>query len=111
MVRGSKKMASYDNGLVQDDSGKVVGNVWAGLVRDGDAAGTGNTVGQVKHGLISDSTGNVLFNVKKGVIRDGTALGGGLSLGKVGDLNIAGMLGQPADEVVAGYHFLVKKIV
>ncbi|MFT5395772.1 MAG: hypothetical protein ACI85N_000960 [Gammaproteobacteria bacterium] len=111
MVRGSKNMASFDNGLVQDDSGKVVGNVWAGVVRDGEAAGAGNPIGKVKHGLISDTDGNVLFNVKKGVIRDGVALGGGLSLGKVGDLDISGALGQPQDEVVAGYHFLVKKVV
>ena len=111
MVRGSKNMASYDNGVVQDDSGKVVGNVWAGIVRDGESAGAGNPVGKVKHGLISDTEGNVLFNVKKGVIRNGTALGGGLSLGKVDDLGISGLLGQPQDEVVAGYHFLVKKVV
>ena len=40
-----------------------------------------------------------------------TALGGGLSLGKVGDLPISGGLGQPQDEVVAGYHFLIEKVV
>ena len=104
-------MASYDNGLVQDDSGKVVGNVWAGIVRDGDSAGTGNAVGKVKHGLVSDDAGNVLFNVKKGIVRDGTALGGGLKVCKVDDLHISGSLGQPQDEVVAGYHFLVNKVV
>lgn len=109
--RGSQNMVSYGNGLIQDDSGKVLGNVMSGTIRDGDKMGTGNTLGNVKHGLVCDDSGNVLFNVKKGVIRDGTALGGGLNLGKVGDLDISGTLGQPADEIVASYHFLVKKIV
>lgn len=104
-------MVNYNDGLVQDDSGKVLGNVMFGVIRDGDKLGTGNTLGHVKHGLISDDAGNVLFNVKKGIIRDGIALGGGLSLGKVGDLGISGTLGQPMDDVVASYHFLVNKIV
>ena len=70
-------MVNYNDGLVQDDSGKVLGNVMFGVIRDGDKLGTGNTLGHVKHGLISDDAGNVLFNVKKGIIRDGIALGGG----------------------------------
>ena len=104
-------MVNYNDGLVQNDSGKVLGNVMFGVIRDGDKLGTGNTLGHVKHGLISDDAGNVLFNVKKGIIRDGIALGGGLSLGKVGDLGISGTLGQPMDDVVASYHFLVNKII
>ena len=102
-------MVNYNDGLVQDDSGKILGNVMFGVIRDGDKLGTGKALGNVKHGLVSD--GVVLFNVKKGVIRDGIALGGGKSLGKVGDLSISGTLGQPADDVVASYHFLVNKIV
>ena len=104
-------MVNYNDGLVQDDSGKVLGNVMFGVIRDGDKLGTGNTLGHVKHGLISDDAGNVLFNVKRFIIRDGIALGGGLSLGKVGDLGISGTLGQPMDDVVASYHFLVNKII
>lgn len=104
-------MVSYDNGVIQDDSGKVLGNILSGIIRDGDKLGTGNTLGNVKQGLVLDDEGNVLFNVKKGVVRNGKALGGGLNLGKIGDYSISGMQGQSADEIVASYHFLVNKII
>ncbi len=111
MVRGSKNMVSYENGVIQDDSGKALGNILSGIIRDGDKMGTGSTLGNVKQGLVSDSEGNVLFNVKRGVVRNGKAVGGGLNLGKIGDYSISGMQGESADEIVASYHFLVEKIV
>lgn len=111
MVRGSQNMVSYENGVIQDDSGKALGNVLSGIIRDGDKLGTGNTLGNVKQGLVRDDAGNVLFNVKRGVIRNGKAVGGGMNLGKIGDYSISGMQGESADEVVASYHFLVEKIV
>ncbi len=111
MVRGSQNMVSYDNGMIQDDSGKVLGNILSGIIRDGDKLGTGSTLGNVKQGLIRDAEGNVLFNVKRGVVRNGKAVGGGINLGKIGDYSISGMQGESAEEIVASYHFLVGKIV
>tara|TARA_R110000782_G_scaffold147196_11_gene240013 strand:- start:140 stop:454 length:315 start_codon:yes stop_codon:yes gene_type:complete len=104
-------MVSYTNGVIQDDSGKALGNVLSGIIRDGDKIGTGKTLGNVKQGLVRDSDGNVLFNVKKGIVRNGKALGGGMNLGKIGDYSISGMQSESADEIVASYHFLVKKII
>lgn len=115
MIRGSQNMVSYDNGIIQDDSGKVLGNILSGIIRDGDSKGAGNPLGNVNKGVIRDGSskgdGNALFNVKGGAVRNGSSPGAGIAIGKIADFGIKGMEGELAEERVAAYHFLVEKIV
>jgi hypothetical protein len=54
---------------------------------------------------------NALFNVKGDVVKRGPSLGSGNTIGKVGDYSIKGMERELGADIVAAYHFLVKKIV
>jgi hypothetical protein len=70
----------------------------------------GGTSGIIRDGS-SKGFGNALFNVKDGVVRDGSSLGFGKTIGKISDFTIKGMERELDAEIVAAYHFLVKKIV
>ena len=59
----------------------------------------------------SKGSGSALFNVKDGVVKNGQSLGSGSTIGKVSDFTIKGMERELDSEIVATYHFLVKKIV
>ena len=109
------RMVNYENGVIRDDSGAVLGNIMAGIIRDGSSKGSGNPLGNVNKGIVRDGSskgdGNALFNVKGGAVRNGSSVGAGIALGKIADFGISGMETEPAEERVAAYHFLVDKIV
>ena len=65
-----------------------------GVVRDGVSIGSGTGLG----------------NIKDGVVRSGSSLGSGGTIGKVSNFTIKGMERELDGEIVAAYHFLVKKI-
>lgn len=52
-----------------------------------------------------------MANFKDGVIRDDSSLGAGKTIGKISDFTIKGMERELNPEIVATYHFLIKKIV
>ena len=52
-----------------------------------------------------------MFNAKGGVVRNGSSIGSGSTIGKLKDFPIKGMERELDAEIVAAYHFLVKKIV
>jgi len=52
-----------------------------------------------------------MANFEDGVIREGSAKGFGSTIGKISDLTIEGMERELDAEIVAAYHFLIKKIV
>jgi len=66
--------------------------------------------GVVKDGS-SKGTGKALLNIKDGVVKDGSSLGTGKAIGKVSDYTIKGMERELDSEIVATYHFLIKKLV
>lgn len=108
-------MGNFDNGIIRNGAavgdGEVLGNILHGIIKDGDGVGVGNPVGSVKQGVIKDADGNALFNVKKGMVRNGHVAGSGIAIGKIGEFSVSGMQTEPADEMVAAYHFFVNKIV
>jgi len=65
------------------------------MIRTGSSLGSGSTIG----------------NVKDGVVRNGSSKGSGSTVGKVADYMIKGMERERDDEIVAAYHFLVKKFL
>jgi hypothetical protein len=50
-------------------------------------------------------------NFRDGVIKNGSSLGAGSTIGKVKDFTIKGMERELDAEIVAAYHFLVKKLI
>ena len=94
-------MINYEDGLIRDDSGAILGNVMNGVVRDGDSKGAGNPLGNAVKGIVRDGdakgAGNPLFNVKAGMVRNGKALGSGISIGRLFEFSIKGMEGHPED--------------
>ncbi len=66
-----------------------------GMIREGNFVGTGKTLG----------------NIKDRVVRNGSVAGAGSQIGKVSDFSIKGMERELDSEIVACYHFLVKKII
>lgn len=109
-------MANFMNGVVLDGpAGKALGNVKDGVIRDGLSKGAGRALGNIKDGIIRDGSskgaGKASMNVKLGVIRDGSSSGAGRTIGKASDFSIKGMERELDAEIVAAYHFLVKKIV
>ena len=70
-----------------------------------------------KDGIIMDGSsigsGNILGNVKDGIIYKGNSSypGGGDNIGRVSDFKIEGMEREKDGEIVAAYHFLVKKFL
>lgn len=115
MEQWGKKMGNFDNGIIRSGTtigdGEILGNIFQGVIKDGDGRGVGNTVGNVKQGVVKDADGNALFNVKRGMVRNGHTAGSGIAIGKIGEFSVSGMQTEPADEMVAAYHFFVNKIV
>ena len=66
-----------------------------GVIRNGTAIGTGAALG----------------NIKDRVVRNGSVAGAGSQIGKVSDFSIKGMERELDSEIVARYHFIVKKII
>jgi hypothetical protein len=56
-------------------------------------------------------SGTAIGNVKDGVVRNGSGKGSGSIVGKVSDFTIKGIERERDDEIVAVYHFLVKKFL
>jgi len=52
-----------------------------------------------------------MANFKDGVIRNGSSISAGNPIGKVSNFTIKGMERELDAEIVAAYHFLVKKII
>lgn len=117
--------ANYKDGVIRDGSsignGSVLGNVKNGVVRKGTSSslGNGDIQGNVKDGVIRKGTssslgnGDVILNIKDGYVRAGTSSspGNGDKKGAVNEFAIKGMERELDSEMVAAYHFLVKKIV
>jgi len=86
-----------------------------GVIRDGSSIGSGRALGNVKDGVIRDGSsrgsGRALFNVKGDYVRNGSSQGSGSQIGKVKDYNIKGMERELDEQIVAAYHFLIKKII
>lgn len=86
-----------------------------GVIRDGNAIGAGTALGNIKDGVVRNGSakgaGTALFNIKNGIVRNGSVAGSGAQIGKVSDLSIKGMERELDSEIVACYHFLVKKII
>ena len=83
-----------------------------GKIRKGSSTGT-TPLGNVKDGKIREgsSTGATpILNVKDGKVRKGSSTGT-TPIGKVQDFMIKGMERELDAEIVAAYHFLIKKIV
>lgn len=117
--------ANYKDGIVRDGSsignGTILGNIKNGIIRKGtsSSAGNGDIQGNVKGGVVrkgaSSSIGNgdIIMNIKDGVVRVGSSssLGNGDKKGSADDYAIKGMERELDADMVATYHFLVKKIV
>lgn len=110
-------MANFKAGVIRDGnstgSGSAIGNIKDGIIRDGHSLGSGKALGNVKDGVIRDGSsrgsGHALMNIKNGIIREG--IGQGRQVGKVSNCTIKGMENEPAEEIVAVYHFLIRRIV
>lgn len=113
---------NFSNGIIKKGSmspgsGIPVGNIKNGIIRSGGSSSP--AIGNVKDGIIrsgggssSPGTGTPIGNVKDGIIRAGNSasMGCGIQLGKVRDYMIKGMEREPEAEIVACYHFFIKKI-
>lgn len=86
-----------------------------GIIRNGSGVGLCSAIGNVKDGIIRAGTGlglgTTIGNVKDGIVRNGSGLGLGSIKGKVSNFSIKGMEREKDDEIVAAYHFLVKKFL
>ena len=90
-----------------------------GIIRDGSSIGSGSVLGNIKGGIIrkgSSSTpgyGNAIGNVKNDYVYKGssTSAGYGTKVGQVKDFTIRGMEREKDEDMVACYHFLVKKFL
>lgn len=111
--------ANFRGGVIRDGtsvgSGNALGNIKDGVIRDGSSVGSGKALGNVKDGIIRDGSskggGRALLNVKGDTVRNGSSLASGSPIGKVKDFSIKGMERELDADIVATYHFLVKKIV
>jgi len=118
-------MANYKDGIIRDGrikgTGKVLGNIKEGIVRESSSSvkGTGKVVGNIKDDIIRESsssvkgTGKIILNLKDGVVRKSSSSvrGTGSKIDKVDAFMIDGMERELDSEIVAAYHFLIKKIV
>jgi hypothetical protein len=117
--KGIISMANFKDGVVRDGSfigsGRGLGNIKDGVIRDGSSAGSGRALGNVKDGVIRDGSsrgsGRALFNVKGDFVRNGSSSGSGTTIGKISEYNIKGMERELDADIVATYHFLIKKII
>ena len=90
-----------------------------GIIREGRSIGYGSILGNIKGGIIrkgSSSTpgyGNAIGNVKNDYVYKGssTSVGYGTKVGQVKDFTIPGMEREKDEDMVACYHFLVKKFL
>lgn len=113
------KVANFKDSIVKDGTtlgaGKSLGNIKDGIIKNGGSRGAGSALGNVKGDIIKDGTsrgaGKALLNVKNGIVKDGGSLGAGKIIGKVGDYKINGVERELDSEIVAMYHFLIKKLV
>jgi len=111
--------ANFREGVVRDGmsvgSGNALGNIKDGVIRNGSSVGSGSALGNVKNGVIRDGSskgsGRAIINVKGDTVRNGSSLGSGNPIGKVKDFSIKGMERELDADIVAAYHFLVKRIV
>ena len=117
---------NYKNGIIRESNanalgtGDVLGNLKDDIIRSGSAAakGTGRVVGNTKNGVIFESssaavgTGRPIGSVKNGYVFKGSAnaAGTGSRIGKVEDFVINGMEREKDENIIAAWHFLVKKI-
>ena|SRR5690348_10719773 len=106
--------ANFKDGVIRDGSsvgsGKALGNIKDGIIRDGSSKGSGKALGNATDGVVRDGSskgsGRVLLEVKGDLVKSS-----GRSVGKLSDFSIKGMERELDAEIVAVYHFLVKKIV
>ena len=117
-------MANYKNGIIRDGAsigiGKILGNLKDSIVREGtySTSGHGKIVGNIKNDIIREGTystaghGKIILNEKNGDVRKGTysTAGHGTKIGKTKDYYIKGMERELDSEIVAVYHFLIKKL-
>lgn len=122
--KGDGMDANYQDGIIRDGSnigyGDVLGNIKDGIIRRCNlaAVGHGDAVGNVTEGIIRSGNltsvghGDAVGNVKDSIVRRGnlTTAGHGDQIGTVNDFAIKGMAREKDEEMVATYHFLVKKI-
>ena len=111
---------SFKNGIIKDGS-QILGNIRNGIIRKGPSstAGSGQVVGNTKNGIIREGpsstagSGHVIGNVKDQTVKAGpsSVAGSGQTKGKVKDYSIPGMEREKDEDIVACYHFLVKKFL
>ena len=114
---------NFKDGIIRSGrpigSGSILGNIKGGIIRQGSSSslGSGKIVGNVKDGVIREGTssglgsGKVIGNVKNGYVYKGSSssAGSGTKVGQVKDFTITGMEREKDEDMVAAYHFLVKK--
>lgn len=119
------KIPNFKNGVIRESSsrsigaGTCIGNLQRDAIREGgNSAGTGRVVGNTKDGVIYESSisspgsGAVIGNVKDGWVYKSSKRGPGTGkkIGRVEDFTIFGMEREKDENIVAAWHFLVKKI-
>ena len=94
----AKNIVALNAGAAIYASG-ISSSIKDGVIREGSSSGLG--------------TGRPVGNVKDGVVRAGSSsgLGTGSTKGKVSQYSIKGMERESDAEIVAAYHFLVKKFL
>lgn len=116
---------NFKDGIIRDGRsigfGSVLGNIQGGIIRKGSSSslGSGDVVGNVKDGVIRESrssslgSGNAIGSVYREYVYKGTSssAGSGTRIGQVKDYTIPGMEREKDEEMVAAYHFLVKKFL
>lgn len=121
-----KRYSNYKNGIIRESNAKalgygdVLGNLKDDIIRSGSVAvkGSGHVVGNTKNGVIFENTvaavgsGRPIGSVKNGYVFKGStnAAGSGVRVGKVSDFTIDGMEREKDENIIAAWHFLVKKI-
>ena len=100
---------------------KIVGNVKDHIFRQGtfSSPGCGTIVGNVKNDIIREGTfssagcGKVIGSVKNGYVFRGSSssAGVGTKVDKVGSFTIPGMERESDADIVAAYHFFIKKFL
>lgn len=110
----------FERGVVYIDN-RAVGNVRDHILREGSytSPGSGTPVGNVKNGIIyegrytSPGSGTPIGNVKNGYVFSGryTSPGSGNRVGKVEEFVIPGTEREYDEEIVAIFHFFIKKFL
>lgn len=94
---------TYANGVIKDGRGVKLGELKQGVVRDA----AGRKQGDFWNGYVRDSNGRNLLALHSGTVTTTT----GKRLGKVSQFTIKGMERESDGNIVAVYHFLIKKLV